>query len=179
MRPYGQLHVTRFLRWIEHIAGPVVVRYWFDATVSGHPSAIHWAAREAGFGVRVLRSVPQYNGASKATRFKQVGVDVALAIGTVASLERDCWRRLVLVAGDGDFCPLADFVVEAGAELVLVGNHSTTSRELLRRAKRHHDLHDIAQQIIVPGSATVRHRSIGDNMAAQTISDASLCWNGR
>ncbi len=53
---------------------------------------------------------------------KQVGVDVGLAIAVLRSLDRDGWGTLVLVAGDGDFFPLAkDLIEHRGVRLIILG----------------------------------------------------------
>jgi uncharacterized LabA/DUF88 family protein len=152
IRAHGALHVIRFLRWVEDNFGPTVVRYWFDATPNARPTALHDAAGAARFEVFLYRSMPQYDRGTHATRFKQMGVDVGLAVAAVASLERDRWKRLVLITGDGNFCPLVTYVRDAGADVMLVGNLGTTNAELVQRASHHHDLRDIAPHVIVPGT---------------------------
>lgn len=63
-------------------------------------------------------------------RIKQQGVDVQLAINALMHRIRGNCERIVLIAGDLDFHPLAEALVEAGAYLELLCEHSSVAPEL-------------------------------------------------
>ena len=117
--------LTGLVTWAESVAGPLSIRYWFDATVDGTPNAFHnAAARAGGFRLKVHPQVPRMirgTDGRQVPAMKQVGVDVGLAIQVLRSFERDGWDTLVLVAGDGDFFPLAEDLVERhGVRLIVL-----------------------------------------------------------
>lgn len=118
--------------WAESVAGPLAVRYWFDATMDGAPNAFHSAAaRAGGFRLKIHPQSPrmlQGTDGRHIPAIKQVGVDVGLAVQVLQSVDRDRWDTLVLVAGDGDFFPLAEYLVEQkGIRLIVLGSPETSS----------------------------------------------------
>lgn len=120
------------VRWAESVAGPISIRYWFDATLDGTPNAFHSAAaRAGGFRIKLHPQVPRMlrgTDGREIPAMKQVGVDVDLAVHVMHSLERDRWNTVVLVAGDGDFYPLAQHIVEQrGVRLIVLGAPESSS----------------------------------------------------
>ncbi len=133
LRRCGHLvDLRRLVGWAEDIAGPLTVRYWFDGTLDGTPNGFHRAAAHAGgFRLKINPKAPREFGPDGKLAYKQVGVDVALAVHAMRSLERDRWTTLVLVAGDGDFYPLAEHLVEQrGVRLIVLASLETTSAML-------------------------------------------------
>lgn len=138
--------------WAESIAGLLAVRYWFDATMDGTPNAFHSAAARAG-GFR-LKIHPQFpltlhgTDGRQVPSMKQVGVDVALAIYAVRSLDRDHWDTMILVAGDGDLFPLAEYLVEErGVRLIVLGSPETSSPMLTSYATKSYPIASVLSEI--------------------------------
>ena len=61
----------------------------------------------------------------------QKGVDVGLSFHLMRSFSKHHWKKLYLVAGDGDFHEVIQHLVEnEGVEVTLIGTRSTISAEL-------------------------------------------------
>jgi hypothetical protein len=144
--------LTGLVRWAESVAGPLAIRYWFDATVDGTPNAFHnAAARAGGFRLKVHPQIPRMmcgTDGRQITAMKQVGVDVGLAIQVLRSLDRDGWDTLVLVAGDGDFYPLAEDLVERrGVRLIVLGAPEASSGMLTSYASKAYPVSTVLSEI--------------------------------
>jgi len=140
------------VRWSESIAGPLSVRYWFDATMDGTPSAFHnAAARAGGFRLKIHPQAPRTmfgTDGRTVLAIKQIGVDVGLAVHALRSIDRDRWDTLVLVAGDGDFFPLAEYLVEhRGVRLIVLGSPETSSAMLTSYATHAYPISTVLTQI--------------------------------
>jgi uncharacterized LabA/DUF88 family protein len=153
MRRLGfSIDVARLVEWAESIAGPIAVRYWFDATLDGGPHGFHnAAARVGGFRLKISPKAPRPAAAGSHISYKQVGVDVSLTVEAMRSVDRDRWDHLILIAGDGDFYPLAEHLVEErGVQLTLLGSPETSSAMLTCYATTRYRLSELADRLARP-----------------------------
>ncbi|MHB8867482.1 MAG: NYN domain-containing protein [Thermoleophilia bacterium] len=72
--------------------------------------------------------------AGKRKRREQKGVDVQIAVDALEAALSGRADAIVLVAGDADFCPLAEAVRRAGAFMLVFGYKGSMSRELRHSA---------------------------------------------
>ena len=154
-RKGGVVDLVGLVSWVESVAGPLVVRYWFDATMDGAPNAFHSAAaRAGGFRLKIHPQSPRtlYGiDGRQMPAIKQVGVDVGLAVHAIRSIDRDRWDTLVLVAGDGDFYPLAEYLVEQrGVRLIVLGSPETSSPMLTSYATTAYRVSSVISKISRP-----------------------------
>jgi hypothetical protein len=150
-----QIDLRGLVSWAETVAGPIETRYWFDATSDCAPNGFHHAAaRAGGFRLKVHPQAPRtlrsIDGRAMQA-VKQVGVDVGLAVSAVLSHERDLWETLVLVAGDGDFYPLAEYLVEQrSVRLIVLGVPEMSSPWLTSYASLKCDLSTVIDVVSRP-----------------------------
>ena len=146
------INLAGLVNWAESVAGPLAVRYWFDATMDGTPNAFHdAAARAGGFRLKIHPQAPRMlhgTDGRQIPSIKQIGVDVGLAVHAVRSIDRDRWDTLVLVAGDGDFYPLAEYLVEQrGVRLIVLGSPETSSPMLTSYATSAYPVSSVISEI--------------------------------
>jgi uncharacterized LabA/DUF88 family protein len=143
----------RLIDWARDIAGVAPSpRYWFDANAASVGTSFHVAAARVG-GFRVImhptasRTVFDDNGHPFRVT-KQVGVDVDLALTISRSHSRDDWNTLILLAGDGDFYPLVQRLVEEhSVRVILVAAKHSASAYITPYVNQYHSLESLVERI--------------------------------
>ncbi|WP_144955328.1 NYN domain-containing protein [Pseudomonas oryzihabitans] len=100
-------------------AGLRVKLYWLQS------KAHEWPASAGGGPILHPVTGEQY------TTKSQKGVDVGLAFNLMRSHAKRGWKKLYLVAGDGDFHEVVQYLVEnEGVEVTVIGAHFSISGEI-------------------------------------------------
>jgi uncharacterized LabA/DUF88 family protein len=139
--------------WAEEAAGaPLESKQWFDAAPDATWNAFHFAARNAGYVVHVgpVKTRAATLGQFTISHNKQVGVDVALATKGVVSWMNGRWSTVVLVAGDGDFVPLVEQMLEFGVRVILLRDRLSTDQQLEQLASEVHEMSGLIGAITRP-----------------------------
>ena len=142
--------------WAERVAGArLESKHWYDATPDEKPNQFHFAARSAGYSVQLgpLTTHTSTLGLLTITRVKQVGVDIDLAMSTYRSYMNGSWTTLVLVAGDGDFFRLPQYLAEHGVRVILLRDPSSTNKKLEKLVSETYDMSAVIDLITRPRSS--------------------------
>jgi len=86
----------------------------------------------------------------KKQRRQQKGVDVHIAVDALEAAASHRTNAIIVVAGDADFCPLADAVRRTGALFVVFGFPSSMSDELRNAADVYKDLPPLKNNYLLP-----------------------------
>lgn len=75
-------------------------------------------------------------------RVRQKGVDTSLAVEMIKHYHNGNYSRAILFAGDLDFHPLTSYLVDIGADVILLYRPSSTSKDLINSVDRAIELTD-------------------------------------
>jgi uncharacterized LabA/DUF88 family protein len=132
---------------------PLEDRLWFDATTDAELNNFHFAAKGAGYQVKVNELVERSSEVDRSItvcRRKQVGVDVSLALDTLEAHLAGTWNVLVLVACDGDFLPLLEKLRDYKVRLILLCDRAWTAKKLAQFADKVYDLSEVLGKVTRP-----------------------------
>lgn len=75
-------------------------------------------------------------------RVRQKGVDVSLAVEMIKHYHNGNYSRALLFAGDLDFHPLTSYLVDQGAQVILLYRPASTAVDLINSVDRAIEIND-------------------------------------
>lgn len=142
----GKLNYAALVEYLQPI-GDIVIKKAYGAQVkeeaAGFIKTLH------GLDFETYYKAPKYFGA------KHVGKadwDVGMAVDIIKDL--DSIDMVILATADGDMAPLAEYVIERGKEIVIVG--SNISKELQESCTTYIEL---PSSLVLPIRRRIKHAS--------------------